>query len=791
MNPTPIAHKSSTGLCATRQNAILRFGSSEEYVIRTDSAFEAVRTGNFQAFQREASSLFEHGVSFMVYDGAQRIPKSRPIPPGFRDVEKSGVGWTRIATDINSLQKDGFNLLEAAAGAGQLEMVNHLISKKVRVNRSQFSMALQLAAMNGHMDVLEPLKNAGAILDGTDLSREKSTPLHFAVQGVHPACVEKLIALGADKDKQDGAGNTPLMLAVKHQKAGVIDALLAAKSDPDIIDQHRPPLNQALLLANLDIAQKLLDAGAKTDTMMGRFESILEPLITQVNDASAAAFIRKNSLSGVPEEGKLHMVHTAIQCNKPEILKALIEKNININVSYNPDETPSLTPLVRAVQGGNLEIVKILCNANADQSIRHEDKTLLQWAMAKNHERIAQYFLNPDAPAKPQDDAGAAELRDAIQKGLSDLATQMLEQKPELAGIADTQTGVLPAHTAAYKGDGKRLSQLLKLHPASKTAKDHAGQSLLHYAVRGGHAHYLAKLARIGNGINDQTKDTQRTPLHLAAFEGKLSCIEELLKLGADTTLADGRGDTALDLTIRDRNFPAFQLLINRSPMSGNLLSAITPLGSTWVDAALKAGCDVNTANHVQRNPLHLAVLSSDLSSCESLLQRGLNPFNSPDKFGKTPFELAWDNKNGPILRRFIENADSVTLDAFRINSEFGLVYHAAKLGDVPLLEQLIRKGCNPQQMHQGFYTPLLTAIHEKKPAAIAYLLTHGYATLDENKGQTMESLIRTQNLEVLKFLENQGLINIKTYRNPDGKTLKDLAIIQKAIAMTQYLNQQ
>ena len=57
----------------------------------------------------------------------------------------------------------------------------------------------------------------------------------------------------------------------------------------------------------------------------------------------------------------------------------------------------------------------------------------------------------------------------------------------------------------------------------------------------------IAVLAENGANINAQD-DKGRTPLHLATYGGYKEAAEQLMALGADTTIRNKRGKNALDV---------------------------------------------------------------------------------------------------------------------------------------------------------------------------------------------------------------------------------------------------
>lgn len=61
-------------------------------------------------------------------------------------------------------------------------------------------------------------------------------------------------------------------------------------------------------------------------------------------------------------------------------------------------------------------------------------------------------------------------------------------------------------------------------------------------------ARHLKKAGILHEYVNDAASYTARTPLHAAAANGYVETVKELLAMGADKTLLDAKGKSALDL---------------------------------------------------------------------------------------------------------------------------------------------------------------------------------------------------------------------------------------------------
>ena len=104
-------------------------------------------------------------------------------------------------------------LLDAAKN-GNMEQAVALLSKGESVNqvgREYKLTALHLAALHGHVNMVQLLLDNGAKTDARDAWN--CTPLHNAAGKGHKVIVEELVSFGANPDMETLKGKTPLDLA--------------------------------------------------------------------------------------------------------------------------------------------------------------------------------------------------------------------------------------------------------------------------------------------------------------------------------------------------------------------------------------------------------------------------------------------------------------------------------------------------------------------------------------------------------------------------------------------------
>ena len=165
--------------------------------------------------------------------------------------------------DVNLADKKGLVPLIAAIQFGSIELVRALLEGGADPNASQLDVsALILAAWFGQGAIVEALLEAGAAHSRPN--GEGITPLNMAVGAYRDElardnelagwagadlesrlrAVRALLAAGADSNRRDPAGNTPVMAAAHMDRDQIIRSLASAGADLDAIDDVRMELVQ-------------------------------------------------------------------------------------------------------------------------------------------------------------------------------------------------------------------------------------------------------------------------------------------------------------------------------------------------------------------------------------------------------------------------------------------------------------------------------------------------------------------------------------------------------------------
>ncbi len=138
----------------------------------------------------------------------------------------------RAGAKVNARDKEGFTALMLAITRDSLKIVNYLIKKGSKVNLATKTglTALMLAAQGGHAAIAKELIRAGADVNAVD--NEGLGALAWAAsRGDFPETIALLATLGADYNKPDIHGMTPLIRAAFMGHAGTASTLLTVGAD--------------------------------------------------------------------------------------------------------------------------------------------------------------------------------------------------------------------------------------------------------------------------------------------------------------------------------------------------------------------------------------------------------------------------------------------------------------------------------------------------------------------------------------------------------------------------------
>ncbi|XP_041917366.1 putative palmitoyltransferase ZDHHC13 [Alosa sapidissima] len=187
---------------------------------------------------------------------------------------------------------------------------------------------------------------------------------------------------------------------------------------------------------------------------------------------------------------------------------------------------------------------------------------------------------------------------------------------------------------------------------------DKENVTLLHWAAINNRLELVKYYISKGSVIDQLGGDLNSTPLHWAIRQGHLAMVIQLMRYGADPTLADGEGYRSLHLAVLFQHMPIAAYLMAKGQevdvpdLNGQtslMLAAQKIIGPEPTNFLLKCNASVNAVDKVNRNsPLHCAVLAGNVDSAHILLEAGAS-VDLENANGHTPIDLA-HQVHSPLL---------------------------------------------------------------------------------------------------------------------------------------------
>ncbi len=275
-----------------------------------------------------------------------------------------------------------------------------------------------------------------------------------------------------------------------------------------------------------------------------------------------------NPFAGATEESAVSTVD-AFEAAEVKRIAAMIKDSPDlINIPQNGGQNPfGQTPLLEAVDKGQLKVARYLIENHADPDLRdRNDKTPLQNAAERGNTEMVELLLSTadvnatseGRLAEANHEAGYTALHYAARKGSKAIAETLLAHGAKVN--AQSATGLTPLYIAAEEGF-KTVAELLLAHGADLTLPNRAGLTPLHVAVRSGNRAITELLLANHADVNAKTVDGS-SPLQEAASSGNKGLVEFLLAHQADVNNKAKDGMTPLLMAASNDHLDTARLLL-------------------------------------------------------------------------------------------------------------------------------------------------------------------------------------------------------------------------------------
>ena len=362
---------------------------------------------------------------------------------------------------------------------------------------------LMYAASKNYLNIVIELIDKGVELDILD--DNKYTALMYAAGNDHPDIVKILIDGHADINIQNAQGNTALIFAADNDHPDIVKILI--DEDADINIQNNDGMTA------LDVVERNIGIAFKQGDDYSVSKSISNSLRNYIN--------RRNQ-----------------------------EENENENI----------TPLITAVNNGDLDEVNVLLSSSTIDinSENNQGNTALMYACKHGHTQIVNALIEAGANINLQNMFGETALIYACRYNHPDIVNILINNDVDI----DIQSN--DGYTAlmhASIGDNERSVRLLIGEGVDKDAQNNWKETALMLAVKNNKFAAANALIDLGVGVDIQD-DLGNTALIIAVKSGNKDMVNMLIESGVDVDIQDDLGDTALIIAAKSGNMDMVIMLI-------------------------------------------------------------------------------------------------------------------------------------------------------------------------------------------------------------------------------------
>lgn len=725
--------------------------------------------------------------------------------------------------DINAAIR-GETALIAASYQGNVKIVNILLQKgaDVNVKTGADRTALMYAVENDSIDIIKLLVQEKANVNSQDYSG--MTPLMMATSTNKIEIVDILLKHGADVNLTDKRNNTALSWALRNNAAQAARLLLSSGATIHSAEAAEIAINTAKKRqwdsAKLLIEQNIISSNAKTKRektllMIAAEQGELEPiefLIDHHADISEttlfSALRRKHCdiarfllnqpfelTSKNTEERTALMEASASGCI--EVVKELIARGADINRITTAKRYKGSTALFLAIDGGHIDIVKLLLEHKADTEIedqrssRNKTGTALTLAILWKQFDIVELLLKHGANVKAAVRSSSA-LQLAVERGEIDIIPILLKYGADV----NEQVRNNSMFHWALKSGKPEIAKLLIENGAIISAKGENGAKLLIDVLENGYFDIANILILQGADVNARQYryKPKQTALIIASESTHnpkaYKTVQLLTERGAEINATDKDGNTALHYA-RDSQIVNYLLTHNAKASEEHFISKIEYLDIDTIKLFLEKHNYIHTADKYGNTPLIKVTRRSNRRKAADivklLLQHGADP-NRKNNSGETAIMVAARGSKPELVKLLWENGADLTIKDNRGQTvkQYGSDQHVERLldwietkkknpseslfigikyFDRELVKKAVRNGANTNVREQrrrsrfwGF-TSFQLAVYYGYTDIVKFLTEQGSADLNSYspEGNALVIAARQGHQDIVKYLIEKG----------------------------------
>lgn len=364
---------------------------------KTSDGMTPLHFAAFHGHLKTVQTLMSLGADVTCPDNDGETPLHSAIRGGHLDVIDYFLEYAPLG--IHLKPDDGRTALHLAVAMRNLDLVRFLLNRATPVDEAshQGVTPLGTAVLMNLPDIAQVLLDHGACM--TPVSG--ISPLHLAAKEGRYDIMQLFLKQPHCHlaFQQQGALKPPLHEAVIHGHTEIVGLLTKDPRVRETIDARTPQDHTALrlsvILGHQDIMRRLVDCGANPRATDAHGNTLTHDVaefdrvnLFLENEAWFTDVTTKNADGKTPFD-------VAVALGNLRIAEAFLRRFPDLDLANTRQHPECNTPLHTAIQGGHLEMVKLLCDHRADQEILGKDrKSVLHLAAECGHAHILDFFLN-------------------------------------------------------------------------------------------------------------------------------------------------------------------------------------------------------------------------------------------------------------------------------------------------------------------------------------------------------------------------------------------------------------
>jgi ankyrin repeat protein len=525
------------------------------------------------------------------------------------------------------------------------------------------------AESSSKQEATRALLDAGANPNLRD--KQGRTAAHLFLSGKWPwseaaDCVGMLVKAGADLSAKDDHGKTPLhyLAALGNQQPmffmrGIGDVFVAAKVDFEARNNDGDtPLLIAAKTGTHDVFDWLVQQGANLDATNNAGET---PRILSARNPDPFAMSRAQSAETD--------IFEAVRKGKIDSATRLLNADPQLaNLTNQFGETPlrlammmHQTNMVEFLEthGANWDEASAVMAGRADalqKVLEQNPSAITNMALGKGLAHIAA--ANGDMDSLKILIAANCDLQAQDIWGLSPLGYALITKRTDVTQLLIQHGTMENFFDAVYAGDLRTVSARLAQDKSLAASHNKMNASAVEIAAAAGYADILKLLLERGVPVDFASSTNGGTLLHLAAFHDQTNTLEILIRAGANVSLVDESGFTALHwAAMEGATGAAAFLLKHKADPNAHVVQPEYASGPAFM---MRQGLSV-----IGDTPLHLAALAGQTNIVQLLLKSKAD-VNAVNAMSQTPLDLTGRPPMAPFMMQ--QRGMSYLLEPLRAN---------------------------------------------------------------------------------------------------------------------------